>query len=273
MKLSDFGSNVYSQGGEDGVIAKIFESLGEGTRFCVEFGAWDGFHLSNTASLFTKGWAAVLIEASRPRYEALVERVAAYPCTCIHATVASTGASSLEALLDRYGLSRSIDFLSVDIDGDDYHVLDGLRTLRPRVICCEFNPTIPYHVEMVGAPGSGLGCSARALVELGKRMGYGVAAMTRLNCFLVNEAEFGRLSAYVTDPEQLFQPKDVMHLISAYDGRYLLTAVPPYGLSGPFTGKLAVGKSIAIPEGRLVRWARTLSRIIGRLRRRFDSSG
>ena len=34
--------NIFSQFGEDGAIEKIFQILGEGDQWCVEFGAWDG---------------------------------------------------------------------------------------------------------------------------------------------------------------------------------------------------------------------------------------
>ncbi|MGP1283786.1 MAG: hypothetical protein ACTS1X_12490 [Parasphingopyxis sp.] len=34
--------NIYSQGGEDQIIAELFEIMGIENRWCVEFGAWDG---------------------------------------------------------------------------------------------------------------------------------------------------------------------------------------------------------------------------------------
>jgi hypothetical protein len=267
MKLTDYASNVHSQAGEDGVIAKLFELIGSGSQFCIEFGAWDGFHLSNTANLWTKGWRGVLIEASRRRYERLARNVGSFPCTCVHATVASRGERSLEGLLDRAGFGgQNIDFLSIDIDGDDYHVLAGLRRLRPRVICCEFNPTIPLDRVLVGAEGSGFGCSARALCELGQGMGYRVAAMTPVNCFLVHESEFGKLSGFETDPAALFPAGGLITVMTAYDGSYLLTRRPSYGLRGPFAGQLAIGEGVRAPEGRLVTWARALSETLSRIR-------
>ncbi len=44
--LLDYGKNVYSQTGEDGVIEKILDILPDRDSWCVEFGAWDGVHLS-----------------------------------------------------------------------------------------------------------------------------------------------------------------------------------------------------------------------------------
>ena len=49
------------------------------------------------------------------------------------------------------GLPSDFDVLSIDIDGADYHVWDGLRGSRfaPALVVIEFNPTIPNHVAFV----------------------------------------------------------------------------------------------------------------------------
>ena len=65
--LAQHGQNVFSQFGEDGIIARIFEIIGLQSKACIEFGAWDGFHMSNTANLWTKGWKGVLIEGHAGR--------------------------------------------------------------------------------------------------------------------------------------------------------------------------------------------------------------
>ena len=51
LSLSDYKKNIYSQGGEDGVIDKILEIIHQGDNWCVEFGAADGKYLSNTKNL------------------------------------------------------------------------------------------------------------------------------------------------------------------------------------------------------------------------------
>ena len=67
--LLSHAANHYSQNGEDGIIEKILEVLGEPIGWCVEFGAWDGRHLSNTYALIEeKDFSAVLIEGSTERY-------------------------------------------------------------------------------------------------------------------------------------------------------------------------------------------------------------
>ncbi len=52
--LNEYASDVYSQTGEDGVLANALEILPSSNQWCVEFGAWDGKHLSNTYSLVEK---------------------------------------------------------------------------------------------------------------------------------------------------------------------------------------------------------------------------
>src|SRR5215217_7907134 len=60
--LLDHRANVTSQIGQDGILAKIFEVIGPGARYCVEFGAWDGRWLPNTYSLIAdRGWRGLLI--------------------------------------------------------------------------------------------------------------------------------------------------------------------------------------------------------------------
>ncbi|RCW80164.1 hypothetical protein [Phyllobacterium bourgognense] len=70
--LREFASDVTSQYGEDGIIAKILDLIGTKNKWCVEFGAWDGKYLSNTWNLINnKGWNAVLVEGETTRADRL----------------------------------------------------------------------------------------------------------------------------------------------------------------------------------------------------------
>ena len=63
-RLSDFAHDLHSQAGEDGILQAIFDRSGVRSRVCIEFGAWDGLHLSNTAQFWRNGWPGILIEAA-----------------------------------------------------------------------------------------------------------------------------------------------------------------------------------------------------------------
>src|ERR1700720_4343365 len=72
--ISEFASDVTSQYGEDGMIAKVFEIIGVSGKWCADVGAWDGKYLSNTWDLLTnRGWRGVLAEGNADRATALAK--------------------------------------------------------------------------------------------------------------------------------------------------------------------------------------------------------
>ena len=75
MKLIEYRKNIHSQNGEDGVIDEIFKRINLASlsheKWCVEFGAWDGKHYSNTFHLVEQGWNAVYIEGDIEKYSDL----------------------------------------------------------------------------------------------------------------------------------------------------------------------------------------------------------
>ena len=248
QKLSDYGSNVYSQNGEDGIVEKIFSLIGTTTRLCVEFGAWDGFHLSNTASLWAKqGWTGVLIELDPGRFKQLVENTRKYNCRCIAAKVGNAGQDTLENILKRESISGPIDLLSIDIDGDDYYILQSLEELKPRVIICEYNPTIPPLMDLVAEPGNYFGCSAASLVKLAEEKGYKLVAVTLCNCLFVREEEFFRFADYETALPQIALTEHLTYFISGYAGDYVLSREPSYGCTQPSRQTFARGEVFVMP--------------------------
>lgn len=49
--LAERNTECTNQGGEDGVLERLLQVLGPGPyKYCVEVGAWDGEHLSNTST-------------------------------------------------------------------------------------------------------------------------------------------------------------------------------------------------------------------------------
>lgn len=224
--LLEHRADVHSQTGEDGVVAKILELLPERDRWCVEFGAWDGRHLSNTANLIEhSGYAAVLIEADPRKFK---ELAAAFPgnpnVVAVNQVVGSRDGDNLDTILRRTKIPADFDFLSVDIDGNDYHVWKAVTQCRPKVVCIEFNPTIPTDVVYVQRErGPQCGSSLAALTALGKEKGYELVSVLPCNAFFVRAEYFPRFEIVDNRPQALRTFTDaVTYLFSAYDGTVLL---------------------------------------------------
>ena len=73
-----FSKNEYSQGGEDGILRELFRLVGvSADPQCVDVGAWDGVHLSNTRALLESSspenvkWSGLLLEANEERAKIL----------------------------------------------------------------------------------------------------------------------------------------------------------------------------------------------------------
>ena len=122
-RLTDFARNITSQNGEDGMLARLIADLLISPGFCIEFGAWDGRHLSNTWNLWAhNGWSALLIEADATRYKSLTQQTAGFPVTTLCAMVGTDSESSLDRIVSQARIQQEIALLSIDIDGNDYWV-------------------------------------------------------------------------------------------------------------------------------------------------------
>jgi hypothetical protein len=225
--LNEYSENVYSQSGEDGILERLLELIGERNRFCVEFGAWDGLHLSNCANLIrNKGYLGVLIEADEHRYAELETNYQGFPnATTLRALVGFGTGDNLDTLLSDIPMPEDPDVLSVDIDGNDYHAWASIQRLRPKVVCIEFNPTVPNAVDFVQAADSSIrqGCGIRSLVNLGKEKGYELACCTSWNAFFVDARFFARLEIADNSLESMRTDTGfVTYIFSGYDGRILL---------------------------------------------------
>jgi len=190
--LSASARDVTSQFGEDGIIEEILRRIAGGEEktggWCVEFGAWDGKFLSNTYNLIKRrDFNAVLIEGDPERVDELHRNMPEERVKKVQRWVEWGGANSLDSILSESNIPVDFDFLSIDIDGCDYHIFDNLKKYRPKVVCVEYNPTIPNDVVFIQERDFSVkqGCSPLALVRLAETKGYSLVACTEPNLFFV----------------------------------------------------------------------------------------
>jgi hypothetical protein len=238
--LNDYKNNIYSQYGEDGIIQEIFRRLSISKGTCVEFGAWDGLLLSNTAVLWTKhNWKAVLIEADEDKFSTLKKMIKGYDCIPVKEFVTPLGKSSIENILKKENVPfDEVKFLSIDIDGNEYHIINGLTTLRPPLIVAEYNPTIPPELDIISKEDAFFGSSALELTKLMEEKNYFLAAMTKSNCFFIDKKFSELFSDLNTDFNVLFDRSCLTYYITGYKGAYAFSQYPAYGLGLPLNPQL-----------------------------------
>ena len=124
-----FKNNIYSQNGEDGIIHYIFDKLNIKNGNFIEFGAWDGKHLSNTYNLFLQNWDGIYIESDITKYNDLLntfennERI-----KCINSMVGYEENNSLDNIIDNIDYTnKNFDIISIDVDGLDYYIFKAMK--------------------------------------------------------------------------------------------------------------------------------------------------
>ncbi len=207
---------VFSQNGEDGVIAEIFRRIGPGQRRFVEFGCGNGIE-NNTLLLLHRGWRGVWFDADR-RLVDRIRRSHRHFVDTGSLVVAATPvtAANVGDLFAHHGVPTEVDLVSIDIDGDDYWVWEALQGWRPRVVVVEYNAMWPPDLAWVQAPAPGRGWDGTshhgaglgALVGLGRRKGYELVHcdLAGVNAFFVRRDLVGDHFPGPRTAEHLWQP-------------------------------------------------------------------
>jgi len=176
--LYNYVFDKHSQRGHDGIIEKIMKELSIEKGFFIEFGAWDGIHLSNTRNLYEKGWVGCYIEGDKDKYKDLCNNYKNTDIICLNEYIYPTEKEG-KTIDNIYNESISykydeIDLLSIDIDGRDYEILENMK-IKPKVIIIEggfsWHPNmkqkIPYDIAK-----DNLQQPLHVLIECGKNKGY-----------------------------------------------------------------------------------------------------
>jgi hypothetical protein len=221
--LLEHSYDIHSQSGEDGIIEKILELIPDKDNWCVEFGAWDGIHLSNTRNLIeNKAYSAILIEGDQEKFGEISKNYSSNSNVIpICGFVGFEATDNLDVLLLNLPIPDKFDFLSIDIDGNDYHVWKAITRYKPKVICIEFNQTIPTEVRFVQPADFSItqGSSLLSITELGEEKGYKLVSVSAWNAFFVRADYYPLFGIEDNSPATLRTNLDsVTHIFSGYDG-------------------------------------------------------
>lgn len=197
-RLSEIKSkDLYSQNGESIILEYLWNCVGNTKKLCevVDIGAGDSFILSNVRHLLNTGrFHSVFYEKDR-----------GYPIDLSNCCERKTKAN----------------IISIDIDGNDYWILDKmLPHYKPEIVVAEFNAmytdsrTIAYNPDHVWAGDSYYGFTFEAGKKLAEKHGYKVIfQLADMNMFMVRTD----LIEGLTFPEVTYKQNDFFKLSDRTD--------------------------------------------------------
>ncbi len=221
LALENFGYKVYSQNDEDGIIHEIFKRIGTETNEFVELGVGNGLEC-NTHYLLHCGWHGLWIDGSKSSCRQIA--------SSFRPVLKSGRLKVINAFITREKIDRLIsgnrnsiikdtspDFLSIDIDGNDWYVWEAVKSIRPRVVGIEYNGKFPpdlnwkqaYYQNHKWDGSDWQGASLKAMELLGRKKGYVLVCtnFTGVNAFFVREdLYFKELFPLSGTAEELYNP-------------------------------------------------------------------
>jgi hypothetical protein len=150
-KLSDYEWKVFSQWGEDGIIQFLIREVEIKNKTFVEFGVEDFFESNCRYLLMSSDWQGFVIDGSEKNIQQL-QSSSFYWKHDLQSLTAFIDKENINELLTTPGFDKDLGILSVDLDGNDYHIINSINVFEPRIIVIEFNPyfgtdraiTVPY---------------------------------------------------------------------------------------------------------------------------------
>lgn len=199
---------VFSQFGEDGIIQFLLAHtrIEAHERAFVEFGV-ESYTEANTRLLVLKDyWRGLVMDGSAANV-ASIRNSSLYWRHDLTAVNAWIDRDNINDLIRAAGFAGDIGLLSIDVDGNDYWILEALCVVRPVILVCEWNAifgaeravTVPYVADFhrTRAHYSNLywGASIAALQRLARTKGYELVGSNRAgnNLFFVRRDRLGAL--------------------------------------------------------------------------------
>jgi hypothetical protein len=199
--LADVEFRVFSQFGEDGILEWLVHWIKPRHASFVEFGVENYLESNTRFLLLHRNWKGLVMDGSTD-HMAFVRSSALHWRNDLTPLAAFVTAENIDELLRRTGYDGPLGLLSIDVDGNDYWILQAIGRLDCDILVVECNPvfgdrhavTVPYdpRFERFAGHYSGLyfGASIAALRELAERRGYTFlgTCSNGINAFFVRDS-------------------------------------------------------------------------------------
>ena len=217
--LNAYEERVSSQNGEDGMLVELFTRLRVRDPYFVEFGVGAGVECNTAIFAREFGWRGLMFEGVGADYAALQQRYASLPGVTTRCAFVTQ--ENIVRLFEEAGVPFDFDLLSIDTDGNDYHLWKALRSYHPRVVIIEINPAYPppqrwvmeYNPEHRWQRDDYYGASLTSYTALADELGYALIGVDNnsvnaiyLRRDLLKIAAFPELT-----PEQAFKVPAYRH--------------------------------------------------------------
>jgi hypothetical protein len=96
--------------------------------------------------IISHGWEELLFDGNKDHVESGITFYASHETTFYHPRIfkhAWITKENVNNLIAENGFQGDIDLLSLDIDGNDYHIIGAIYVVRRRVIICETHTIVP----------------------------------------------------------------------------------------------------------------------------------
>jgi glycosyltransferase involved in cell wall biosynthesis len=193
--LTQYELRVFSQNGEDGVLAEILARIGVGERFFVEFGVESGREGNCVYLADVAGWRGLFLDCDSVFFPQLERKYRADDR--VRTVEAMVTPENVQELFADARVPPEPDVLSIDVDGCDYWIWDSIEAYRPRVLIIEYNSDLDPHRRLVqpkyledGWDGTAyFGASLGAMRALGEQKGYRLVhtELCGVNAFFVRD--------------------------------------------------------------------------------------
>jgi FkbM family methyltransferase len=210
----------YAQCDEDGIIraclARIARTIPLSRSF-LEIGCADG-RQNNTHQLALDGYRGVWVDGDEAAISAIDQALGGLAfddLLVLHQRVSLATATALGERAAVFLRASSIDLLSLDIDGNDLHVLPAfIDALNPKLVCVEYNAKFPPPSRLVMGYDEAhswgyddyFGASLQSWVDALQGLGYSLVAcnLSGANAFFVRDDLVQEFTCYPI--EALYQP-------------------------------------------------------------------
>ncbi|MFT2008808.1 hypothetical protein ACMA1I_09055 [Pontibacter sp. 13R65] len=198
----------YSNFGEEERINYFLEHL-DHKKIAVDIAAHDGVFMSNTYKLYKAGYSGLAVECDDVKFSSLASSYKKFGRVSLSKTLVYP--DNVIKLLEGNEIPYDFGFLSFDIDGYDYFVLNELlKKYRPTLICAEINEKIPYPIKFtvrydrnyMWEVNHFFGQSIGQLYTLCEKYDYDLVELYYNNVFLVPKEK--NLSLTKLNPEEAY---------------------------------------------------------------------